>query len=79
MSEEYKNGFDAGFDFAKKNWDPQTGRQTKEFPKRFVHRGNVWSCGFGEGLISGRSELMTMTFGKFKSIHWSNGNAVVAY
>lgn len=77
MSPEYEKGFNAGIEFATKNFNTQTGRYSKAFPDTFQHRVGIYNCGFGEGLITGRSEVIDKTFGELKSIHWSNGKPVI--
>lgn len=77
MSEVYKKGFENGIKFSIDNWNPQTGYYKNAFPSNFVHRGDVWSCGFGEGLITGRNQVITKTFGEFKSLSWDNGRVTV--
>lgn len=77
MSDEYKSGFESGIEFCEKHFDASTGRNRESFPDRFVHRGDVWSCGFGEGLITGRAIAITKKFGKIKSISYINDKAII--
>lgn len=77
MSTEYANGFDAGIEFAKRYFNPWTGKMTQDFPSYFVHRSGSYNCGFGEGLITGRGEKIHTTFGQIKSIYWENDNPVI--
>lgn len=79
MSEEYERGFDEGFEFALTNFDATTGRYFISFPDWFRHRGDVKSCGFGEGLISGVSEKISITYGSIRGIHWKDGKAIIDY
>jgi len=77
ISSEWNVGFDEGYKWAMDNYNPNSGMNMANYPNRFVHRGDAWSCGFGEGLISGRSQKMRDVFGYFKSIHWKNGKAII--
>lgn len=77
MSKDWDLGFDDGYKFAYENWNPNTGHYTRPLPATFVHREGLYNCGFGEGLISGRSEVLRKTFGEYKSIHWAYGKPVV--
>ena len=77
MNKEWDDGFTAGFEFATQHYDPQTGTQDAPFPESFIHRAGSFNCGFGEGLISGRSDKIQKAFGKFKSLHWENGKPVI--
>ena len=73
-------GFDQGIKFANDYWNAHTGRYNKTFPSQFVHRGDSWSRGFAEGLITGRSEKIKEVFKKYKpydSISWENGKVTV--
>lgn len=79
MSNEYKSGFDDGYKFAVENFDANTGRYKVDLPDKFIHRGNTWSCGYGEGLISGRRRVMIQTFGNFTEISYASGKAKVEY
>jgi hypothetical protein len=79
MSAEYKKGFDEGFEFALTHFDATTGKYFISFPYWFTHRGDIKSCGFGEGLISGRSEKISITYGSVRGIHWENGRAIIDY
>lgn len=77
MNSEWEKGFDAGYKFAVDNWNADTGKYMIELPETFVHRNGHYNCGYGEGLISGRSQKIESTFGKIKEIHWENGRAVI--
>lgn len=64
MTEKYKKDFDKGYEWSLKYFDPNTG---------VTHLPEQFSGAFSEGLISGRSKLLTDTFGKYKQISWENG------
>jgi hypothetical protein len=66
MSEQYKNDFDKGYEYALKNYNPNTG--IMQYP-------NGFSNAFAEGVISGRYKVIKDTFGEFKSINWNQGKA----
>lgn len=78
MSDEYGKGWQDGYDFALKHYDAHSGKMSEDYPDTFVHRQGSYNCGFGEGIISGRSKKIHDAFGKFKSIHWENGKAIVS-
>lgn len=48
-----------------------------QYPGNFVHRAGSYNCGFGEGIITGRSEVIHNAFGNIKSIHWENDSPVI--
>lgn len=76
MNEEYEKGFNDGIEWALKHFNPQTG--VTELPSSYIHRHGVYNKGFGEGLITGRSEVIEKTFGNsFTSISWSDGKVIV--
>lgn len=77
MTDEWQNGFEAGYQFALNHYNPQTGTQNAPYPNAFIHREGAFNCGFGEGLITGRGVKIDEAFGKFKSIYWENGRAIV--
>lgn len=79
MSEQWEKGFDDGYQFALLKYDPHTGSMKKNYPNKFVHRGDAWSCGYGEGLISGRSKQIDDAFPGYRSISWPGGRAEVIY
>lgn len=74
---DWTKGFDDGYEFAIKNFNPQTGSYNIELPGSFRHRVGEYNCGFGEGLISGRGIVLDKTFPGWKRIHWPNGKADV--
>lgn len=74
---EWKQGWEDGYQFALKNFNPVTGYSVN-FPENFVHRGDLWSCGFAEGEICGHGEVWDKHFKKsgktLLSIHWDTPN-----
>jgi hypothetical protein len=79
MTAEYKAGFDEGFEFALTYFDANTGYYYISFPDWFNHRKDPKSCGFAEGLISGRADKVAITFGPVRGIYWSKGKPYIEY
>lgn len=76
-SPEWQRGFNAGITWAQNNFNVNTDGMP--LPKEYVHRGGGWHNGFGEGLITGRSGILSNTFPNAKSISYANGKVVVKY
>lgn len=56
---EWEQGFNDALAHCEANYKPF---QPMALPPKFVHRGDSWSRGFGEGLITGRNKIIDATY-----------------
>lgn len=56
---EYDRGFQDAIVYCEANYKPF---QPMALPPQFVHRGDAWSKGFGEGLITGRNKIINEAY-----------------
>lgn len=56
---EWDKGFNDAIAYCEANYKPFRSMQ---LPAEFVHRGNAWSKGFGEGLITGQNRIIDKAY-----------------
>lgn len=76
MSEEWEKGFNDAIEWCNKYYKPF---QPLALPERFSHRADVWSCSFGEGLITGRGKIIDAAYPGNVGYSVDNGKATIHY
>lgn len=53
--DEWKQGYNDAVAYCRANYRPF---RQMAMPSRFVHRGDAWSCGFGEGALTTKNKMI---------------------
>lgn len=69
----WDQGFNDAIEYCNKNYKPF---QPMQLPAEFVHRGNAWSKGFGEGLITGKNKIIDAAYPGITGFYIDNEGVV---